>query len=168
MMFWHSLLNGACGFTYGANGLWQLNRKDRPYGPSPHGMSCGGPTWEEAMNLPGSAQLGLAKRILERWPTERFAPHPEWVTPHASPEQPQQASAAGVDGLVRLFYLPANLVWGPPTFTALPPGGTFQVTLISPVDGSEHPLGAQTADGDGCWKPAQRLPIYQDWLLAIT
>jgi hypothetical protein len=28
MMFWASMLSGTAGFTYGANGLWQLNRRD--------------------------------------------------------------------------------------------------------------------------------------------
>ncbi len=168
LMFWSSVLGGACGFTYGANGLWQLNRKDQPYGPSPHGMSWGGPTWEEAMALPGSGQLGLAKQILAQWPYQRFEPHPEWVEPHATPEQPDQAVAAGVDGEVRLVYLPAGLVWNPPTFTALVPGRTYQVKLISPVDGHEHDLGAHTADADGHWRFDRRLPIYQDWLVAIV
>lgn len=41
MMFWVCMLSGACGHTYGANGVWQVNGKDVPYGPSPHGMAWG-------------------------------------------------------------------------------------------------------------------------------
>jgi hypothetical protein len=167
LMYWSSFLSGACGFTYGANGLWQLNRKDAPYGPSPHGMSWGGPTWEEAMVLPGSEQLSLARRILEQFPWWRFAPHPEWISPHATVENPAQAVAGGVEGEVRLFYLPANLVWSPPTFRSLPPDAPFVAKLISPVDGQEWDLGRHTADVDGDWRLSQRVPIYQDWLLAI-
>ena len=79
LMFWASVLSGAAGHTYGANGIWQLNRKDKPYGKSPHGGDYGHIPWDEAMKLPGSGQLGLAKRLLEKYPWPRFEPHPEWA-----------------------------------------------------------------------------------------
>ena len=80
LMFWADVLSGAAGHTYGANGIWQLNRKDRPYGKSPHGGDYGHIPWDEAMKLPGSGQLGQAKRLLETYPWHRFEPHPEWAT----------------------------------------------------------------------------------------
>ena len=66
LMFWACMLSGAAGHTYGANGIWQLNRRDAPYGKSPHGGTYGPIPWDDAMRLPGSGQLGLAKRFLER------------------------------------------------------------------------------------------------------
>lgn len=81
MMFWACWLNGAKGFTYGANGIWQVNTREKPYGASPHGMAWGDTPWEEAYCLPGSAQLGMAKRLLERYEWRRIEPHPEWVEP---------------------------------------------------------------------------------------
>ena len=54
LMFWTSMLSGAAGHTYGANGIWQLNRRDQPYGKSPHGGTYGPIPWDEAMRLPGS------------------------------------------------------------------------------------------------------------------
>ena len=80
LMFWSSALSGAAGHTYGANGIWQLNRKDKPYGKSPHGGDYGHIPWDEAMKLPGSGQLGQAKRLLERYPWQKFEPHPEWAS----------------------------------------------------------------------------------------
>lgn len=79
LMFWSCLLSGAAGHTYGANGIWQLNRRGAPYGKSPHGGSYGDTPWDEAMRLPGSRQLGLAKRLLERYEWWRCEPHPEWA-----------------------------------------------------------------------------------------
>ena len=78
-MFWLCLMNGAAGHTYGANGIWQCNRPGQPHGASPHGGSYGNIPWNEAMNLPGSRQVGLGKKLLERYPWQRFQPHPEWV-----------------------------------------------------------------------------------------
>ncbi len=73
-MFWACVLCGACGHTYGANGIWQVNTHERPYGPSPHGLSWGDTPWERAMHLPGSAHVSLGKQLLERypwWPSSR-------------------------------------------------------------------------------------------------
>ncbi len=80
LMCWATYLSGAAGFTYGANGIWQLNEKGRPYGNSPWGGSYGPIPWDEAMNLPGSAQVGRATKLLRTFPFEKFTPHPEWAT----------------------------------------------------------------------------------------
>jgi hypothetical protein len=56
-MFWTRLMHNG---TYGANGnYWQVNRRNRPYGPSPHGRSWGSIPWDEAMQRPGSTQVGF-------------------------------------------------------------------------------------------------------------
>jgi hypothetical protein len=82
-MFWLCLMNGAAGHTYGANGIWQANRKGQPHGPSP---TAGSPPtgygvipWDEAMNLPGSSQVALGKKLLEQYRWQDFRPHPEWA-----------------------------------------------------------------------------------------
>ena len=59
-MFWACMLSGAAGHTYGANGIWQVNRAEQPYGPSPHGTSWGDTPWKEAYRLPGSTQSAWA------------------------------------------------------------------------------------------------------------
>lgn len=79
-MFWVCLINGAAGHTYGANGIWQVNRRDQPHGASPHGGNYGTIPWDEAMNLPGSRQLAEAKKFLENFPWYRCMPQPETVS----------------------------------------------------------------------------------------
>ena len=85
LMFWASMMSGAAGHTYGANGLWQVNRRDAPYGKSPGGNNWGTTPWDEAMNLPGSRQLGLTKRLFEEKPWYQCTPHPEWAAFDAAP-----------------------------------------------------------------------------------
>ncbi|NPA30139.1 MAG: DUF4038 domain-containing protein [Epsilonproteobacteria bacterium] len=63
--FWVSILNGASGFTYGANGIWQVNRPDRPFGKSPSGGDWGKTPWREAMTLPGAQRVGAGMRFLQ-------------------------------------------------------------------------------------------------------
>ena len=80
-MFWICMLNGAAGHTYGANGIWQCNRRDQPHGASPHGGSYGRIAWDEAMNLAGSRQVALGKRLLSRYPWTRLTPMPDAAAP---------------------------------------------------------------------------------------
>jgi hypothetical protein len=82
-MFWLCMTNGAAGHTYGANGIWQCNREGEPHGPSPHhngGVGYGKIPWNEAVNLLGSRQVGLGKKLFERFEWQKFVPHPEWAT----------------------------------------------------------------------------------------
>lgn len=83
-MFWLCMMNGAAGHTYGANGIWQCNREGQPHGPSPTIGSSptgyGTIPWNEAMHLPGSQQIGDAKKFLEQFPWQRCVPMPETVS----------------------------------------------------------------------------------------
>ncbi len=168
LMFWVTFLSGARGFTYGANGLWQVNRADQPYGPSPHGMSWGGVPWDQALALPGSGQLGLSKRFLEPFAWWRFEPHQEWVEPWAGEDNWMLPYAGGIPGEVRMVFLPSTTSLANLKLCALEPGVTYRARLWSPVDGAEHDLGEAAGDADGCWRPAQqRVPIFQDWLLVL-
>src|SRR5207248_11704634 len=105
-MLWSWILNVAVGHTYGANEIWQVNSAEAPIGPSPHGHSWGNTPWDTAAKLPGSAQIGLGKELLMRYPWWRFEPHPEWVDPHWTKEKYDPPYAAGIPGKVRLTSLP--------------------------------------------------------------
>jgi Protein of unknown function (DUF4038)/Domain of unknown function (DUF5060) len=75
--FWaHALNSGLAGHTYGANGIWQVNTEQRPFGPSPSGSCWGNLPWNQAMQLPGARQLGLARQFIETLPWHAFEPLP--------------------------------------------------------------------------------------------
>lgn len=170
-LFWSSVLAGAAGHTYGANGIWQVNRRDEPYGPSPHGTAWGDIPWDAAAQLPGSRQLGLAKALLLRYPWWQFAPHPEWVTPHQSAEKRMSAYAAGIPGQVRVIYIPAEEIWtawqGKMTVQALEADVTYRAFYFNPKSGVETDLGIVQGDAAGSYvlpKP----PIFQDWVVVLA
>jgi hypothetical protein len=166
MMFWTCMLSGACGHTYGANGIWQVNTREEPYGPSPHGMAWGNTPWEDAYRLPGSANLSLGKRLLERYDWWRFEPHPEWIDPCWSEEDYFAGYAAGIPSRVRIFFWP--LRWNLPTIRRVEPDTEYRAFFFSPADGTEFELGSVRADADGDWRiPLNRQPIYQDWVLVM-
>lgn len=163
-MFWASLLSGTCGHTYGANGIWQLNRPEARYGPSPHGYSWGDRPWQEAMALPGSGQLGLGKRLLERWEWWRLEPHPQWVEPRWSEESFALPYAAGIPGELRLVYLFSAMP--APTILDLEPGARYRAFLWNPSDGAEHDLGDAIGDEAGRW-PVPQIEVRRDWVLVL-
>ncbi|HET6250547.1 MAG TPA: DUF4038 domain-containing protein [Tepidisphaeraceae bacterium] len=78
-VFWLCWAEGVKGYTYGANGIWQLNRRDKPYGNSPWGGGYGKIAWDDAMNLPGSTQVSLGKKLMMAYPWQKFEPHAEWA-----------------------------------------------------------------------------------------
>jgi hypothetical protein len=78
--FWLGMLNGAAGFTYGAVATWQSYSAEAPF----HRQKFSFLTWQEGMQLPGSAQVGLNARLLERYPWWDLEPHPDWITPRGT------------------------------------------------------------------------------------
>ncbi len=174
-LFWACILNGVAGYTYGANGIWQVNTRARPYGPSPHGMSWGDTPWEDAFQLPGSRQLGLARRFLERYHWWQLEPHPEWVEPgwtKALFDLPFTCGrhdvplAAGIPGKFRLIYIPMGT--GLKVVKGIEQDVRYRVRLFNPVTGAERDIGAVKPDAQGNWGYGKiRMPIYQDWLLIL-
>jgi hypothetical protein len=163
-MFWSSILNGAAGHTYGANGIWQVNRAEQPFGPSPHGHSWGDTPWDVAAQLPGSRQLGLAKRLLERYPWWRLEPRPEIVEPHWSQQNYIQPYAAAIPGEAYLVFIPSGRTTV--KLKNLAPRGPYRAFLFNPSDGTQRGIGDAAPDASGNWQ-APELPIFRDWVVVL-
>ena len=167
-MFWSCVLSGACGHTYGANGLWQLNRPGKPFGPSPHGMSWGDVAWQEASQLPGSTHVGVAKRLLERYEWWQFKPHPEWISPRWTKDNYLGGYAAGIPEQVRIIFLPAfKPLQDDIVAQSIESDVSYRAFLFNPINGDEHDYGIVKPDTKGNWHFADPLPIYQDWVLVL-
>jgi Protein of unknown function (DUF4038)/Domain of unknown function (DUF5060) len=162
-MFWSALLSGVGGHTYGANGIWQVNTRQQPYGLSPHGHSWGGPSWDVAAQLPGSAQLGLAKKLLCRYSWWKLMPRPEIVSPRWSKDDYWQPFAAEVPGEAILVFCPSFTK--KPVFSQLQ-RTSYRAFFFNPSDGTEVPIGDVTPDETGAWTAAE-FPIFRDWMVVL-
>ncbi|MHB0859312.1 MAG: apiosidase-like domain-containing protein [Anaerolineae bacterium] len=169
-LFWACMLSGAAGHTYGANGIWQVNTREKPYGVSPHGTAWGNLPWQDAYRLPGSRQLGMARKLLERHSWQHFRPYPEWVDPHQGPGQRIAAYAAGLPERVRVLYIPAETSWvawrGDLRIKALEPDLSYHACYWDPKTGATYDQGEVTGDANGDYilpKP----PIFQDWVFVL-
>jgi hypothetical protein len=162
-MFWSAILSGNGGHTYGANGIWQVNTREKPYGLSPHGHSWGGPPWDVAAQLPGSGQIGLAKRLLTRYSWWKLEAQPDWIEPRWSKQNYWRGFAAEIPGEAVLAYLPST--FAPGAFHHLN-SGSYRAFFFNPTNGVETEIGTITPDAGGSWKIAE-VPIFQDWLVVL-
>jgi hypothetical protein len=161
-MFWSALLSGAAGHTYGANGIWQVNTEEKPFGPSPHGSSWGNTPWTVAYRLPGSRHSAMGKRILEGHEWWRIEPHPEWLDAKWSKDDELQPLAAGIPGELRIVYLPSQKQVVVTNLEA----GSWEASYVDPKNGDRYPLGSVAPDSEGNWQ-TQKPTIFQDWVLIM-
>ena len=165
-MFWVGLMhNGAAGGTYGANGIWQINRRDAPYGPSPHGRSWGSTAWDEAMNRAGSSQVGFAKQFFAGYPWHRLEPKPDtaaWADLGAAKDDVRPC-ATGIEIKLRIVYVPRAR---PILVKQLAPQTDYAAGLFDSVAGGHSSLGKIKTDENGTWQcptPAWK----HDWVVVL-
>lgn len=113
--YW-SVFAGGAGFVYGGNGVWQMDRAGHP----PHRASHFTQNWEDALALPGAAQMRHLRRLVESRPF--FSRVPDDGTVLASPagtEADRIQVTRGADRTWAMYYLttgqnvkvsPTNLV----------------------------------------------------------
>ncbi|HEY0828220.1 MAG TPA: DUF4038 domain-containing protein [Bacilli bacterium] len=174
VLFWSCLLSGACGHSYGANGIWQVNRKGKPYGSRPGiegGVgfgSFGNTPWDEASQLLGSTHMGLGRKLFERYRWWAMEPHPEWVDIHADVKQYMAPYAAGIPGEFRVFFLPVlgSPIWEGITVRHIEPDVDYRAYYYDPMTGESLEMQEVAADAEGNWQ-AGRMPVAQDWVLVL-
>jgi len=165
--FWMCLLAGAAGHSYGAHGLWQMStHADR------FRAEWGRADWREAAQLPGAAQLGLAKRLLSAWRWWEIEPQPEAITPRWGPGHETWPLLAIVGGRDRLAYLPAATAKPEAapvvvTIHGLPEGVAFAASWLNPRTGEEIVIAPRLHPVAGDWTAPPR-PDAQDWVLAVV
>jgi hypothetical protein len=160
-MFWTRILSGAAGHTYGAAGIWHASVEGDPGCAS---AAFGGKkvydftTWKEGMNYPGSTQLGLAKKLLVKYPWSKFEPHPEWAP---------GCSAAGIPGGTRIIYRPRKGIydWSGFTVNYLEAGMPYATFFFDPATGRRFDQGIVTTKSTS-WKTPD-VPSSQDWVLVM-
>lgn len=161
--FWLCMMNGAAGHTYGANGIWQCNRREQPHGASPHGGDYGHIAWDDAMKLPGSQQVALGKELFEQYAWQNFQPHPEWAR-CAGKDGAFAPQSTGLPGGMRIIYVPEN---DPVEMSHLGTLGAYVATCFDPVTGAKTPPVLIHADKGGSWKCPPPAGQDHDWVLIL-
>jgi len=159
--FWAHLLNSGCaGHTYGANGIWQVNRPGAAFGPSPHGGDWGQTPWRDAMVLPGAAQIARGTSLLMTLPWHRFAPLPELVAGCTS------AAATADGGTAVAFVVDRQTVTV--DGTKLP--GPTAARWFDPASGAEQPASPTPLESGRTHDvavPGRNAEGVGDWVLVL-
>ena len=179
--FWaHWLNSGGAGHTYGANGVWQVNRENDPFGNSPGGATWGALPWREAMELPGSSQLALAKALLLTLPWHQLAPSAprhsparrwkkllRWLSLSSDRSQTPVAAAATVTQDLAICYsVESRPYWVDLSQLSQP----VEAVWFDPVNGNTVPAAESNRSIGGHQKfvpPGKNTGDAEDWVLVI-
>lgn len=143
-----------------------MSSRDEPFAGST--TSWGDTFWQDAMNLPGSTQVGLGRRFFERF---------EWwkLTPRQEPEVDKlgrvSAFGTGIPGKVAIFYLAG--AWADAKYAgvqgariALEPCSRYEASFFNPRTGEDIDAGHVFPDSDG-FLATPRKPSMEDWVLVL-
>lgn len=168
-MFTACVLMGCCGHTYGANGIWQLNAPDCPYGVSPHGAGWGDTPWTEAYRLPGSLHIGRIKKFITRFEWQNFTFRADWVDAPNDLNSYYGHFAAGVERKVRIIYkpFPCGDFWGSIMLHGIERDVRYRVICYNPVTDETRDLGYAMPDENGDWR-LPRANAFGDLLFALV
>lgn len=166
-MFWSFMLSGAAGHTYGAAGIWHAGIEGDAGHTGYWGQEYDWTTWREGMNYPGSTQLGIGKKLLEKYPWSRFETHSEWAD--------STCFAAGIPGEIRFIYLPRRNIynWEGPIIKELDPTVDWLVYYFDPATGrkfEQDMIEAGQQVDSSVLKPIsyqRNVPSPQDWVMVF-
>jgi hypothetical protein len=179
-LFWTSMTSGACGHTYGAQGLWAMNSPQEEH----RGFtgSWGDGYWTDVMNYPGSRQMGVGRKFFERYPWWLLEPR---SAPALQGCSATSSYATGVRKAVAIFYLPLNCLeegfYGLEVKgceqIAIEPGASYEAYFFNPRTGQDVrsyvaaslqkiTLGPVAPDANGYWKLPPK-PTMEDWVLVL-
>jgi hypothetical protein len=166
-LFWTMMTSGACGHTYGAQGIWAMSSRDEPFEGTTG--SWGDGYWQDVMHLPGSAQVGIGRRFFERYPWWDFAPLDE---PAVHEKERRYSFACGVPGRVLVYYLPARcmddkLMGARDCPLTIGRDTPWTASFFDPRTGRDVPVGDVTCDATGKWTPPGA-PTMADWVLVLA
>jgi len=138
-LFWSNMLQGAAGFSYGSQGLWNMNAGEW----SGLAGDWGGGTWREAAARPGSHHVGLGGKILRDYEWWKFEPHPEWIEGDSLQEGSTIAFSAGIPGKMRMIYFP------PIAYYRMGATRTIRINLLELGDWKIRFINPRTAESIG-------------------
>ena len=164
-----SVQNGACGYTYGAQGIWDTVLK-KPEKPDPRNVfNRLGITWYEAIEGEGAVQMGLMKAFYEREHFSAMRPDYDCFASNLPFADPMIAELYAPHILANpdrteliAYYLPT--VRFPAVLKGLQ-AKPYRARWFDPRTGAYTPAAEFTPE-DGKWEMPVK-PDEKDWVLKI-
>lgn len=159
--YW-ALFSGACGHTYGANGIFQFYDVDSPEPPNPVWKPRN--TWKEALSLPGAGQLQHARWLLESRPFLSRIPDQAMLLSFPGTGTNYTCATRAVDGSYALIYSAGGL-----PFTVdlnRLSGQTCTGWWYNPRTGAATRIGSFACQGSQAFIPPSTA-VEPDWVLVL-
>jgi hypothetical protein len=155
--YW-SLLAGACGHTYGNHDIWQFFQPDRKP------VSAARTTWKTAIDHPGAAQMGYARKLFESRPYQSLAPDASVLVEDPGTGADHIQAARATDGSFIFVYTPT----GKAVTVRLGklPGSRVNAFWFDPRTGKASSIGLYPTLGTRQFDPASH-GRGNDWLLVL-
>ncbi len=172
---WSSLLDGAAGTVYGANGVWQFFDRQAAIGigkDRANSQPWHGQTWREALAALGGRQLAHLIRFMRAIDGHRLEPRREWLRVRGLPAQVPSVTdphCAAIGDQVVVVYVPAGNSGLQLEVLHL---GThdYRAQWFDPRTGAYSPASDQPIRGEGqegAWR-APSVYRHNDWVLLLT
>lgn len=172
-IFWHSVLDGCAGWTYGANGIFNMSHENDPFGACYYGIIWGEQTWQEAMDFEGARQVGAGRKYLNNYEWWKLTPAADLIDNALAKDEYEKSVAAHIEDDLIIAYMQRFLSRSDKTvnpycmrFIHLTPGICYRVKAYNPIRNYEITLGSATVEADGRLSTPV-LPILQDWVIIL-
>ena len=153
-----SMLSGACGHTYGNHNIWQFYAEGRLP------ISGARTHWKTALSHPGSTQVGLMRRVLEKRPWQRLVPDQTIIVGDNAENVEYKVSSVSRDGDFMMVYIPYGSATKVDTRKIA--GKLLRAWWFNPRDGRTISLGTFENNGIKEFRPGST-GRGSDWLLVI-
>ncbi|ORY25529.1 hypothetical protein BCR39DRAFT_543890 [Naematelia encephala] len=167
---WQGIFAGACGYTYGANSIWQMHNAESSTHPPIQQPTTAFTNWNVELDLAGAFMSGTAKRIVESLPGyfERI-PDQSFILSDTHEPATDLAGEELISGMRE-----ANGQWA---MVHLPFGGPVELDLGKALPGKtswrgwwwDPRIGSRETFGLGVTPGSKTFtaPDEQDWLLYL-
>lgn len=170
--FWHSMLGGCAGWTYGASGMFNASHKDKPFGTAHYGICWGEQTWQEAYQFEGSKHVGNCRKFLNKYEWWKLKPAPDKVSNPENASEWTQSVAAEIPGeLIIAYYQPhvsLYTMFGITgiSFKNLNAGDRYKVIAYNPIRDYEIDRGEVVIGEDGTYTTGM-MHTAHDWVYIL-
>ena len=168
--FWHAALDGNAGWTYGANGIFNMSHEEVPFGTCYYGTNWGEQTWQEAMDFEGAVQVGAGRKYLNQYEWWKLVPDADVIEDSEDTAEYERTVAARIGDALLMAYKQRilNKIANPYviTFRNLKPGTDYEVKAYNPIRDYEANLGSLTVDHNGK-AVVSNFPAMQDWVVVL-
>lgn len=157
---WWAVLAGAHGHTYGANGVFQFWDGER-HDPAPFDVRL---TWQQALQLPGAAQMQHLRRAIESRPMLSRLPDPQLLLSNPLMGAEHIRASRCAEGGYALVYSASGQ---PFTLDMARLGsGSFDARWLDPRSGDLAATGQVSGSAPADFTPPSHGPGH-DWVLCL-